>query len=197
MRRWRWLLPLIPALSGCQLAPPPPPGAAPVLPVGENWRAIVSPADADRLNRLDTAWQAVRASGSPLLDRDAAGAWPAPPPGAYRCRVWRLVEGRTPRRFPAQFCHVGVEGALLSFAKQTGDERWAGYFYLDGERRMIFLGAAADGSAASGYGADAARDIAGVVERVGPLHYRIAMPWPRHGGVLDLLELVPLAPALG
>ena len=75
-------------------------------------------------------------------------ALPAPPPGPYRCRVWRLAEGRAPRRFPAHFCYVGVEGALLSFAKQTGDERWAGYFYVDGERRMIFLGASAAGGGA-------------------------------------------------
>lgn len=190
------LAPLALALAGCQLTPPSPPSAAPVLPVGENWRAIISPADADRLTRLDAAWQAARAGGSPVLERNAALAWPAPPPGSYRCRVWRLAEGRAPRRFPAQFCYVGVEGALLSFAKQTGDERWAGYFYVDGERRMIFLGAVAAGGSAPGYGGDAARDVAGVIERVGPLRYRIVMPWPRGGGALDIVELVPVAPAL-
>ncbi len=182
-------------LAGCQLTPPLPPGAAPLLPVGENWRAIVSPADADRLTRLDAAWEAARAGASPPLLRDA-GLWPAPPPGSYRCRVWRLAEGRAARRFPAQFCHVGIEGALLSFAKQTGDERWAGYFYVEGERRMIFLGAAAAGGAVPGYGADAGRDVVGVVERVAPLRYRIVMPWPRAGGALDILELVPVAPPL-
>lgn len=189
----RALLPFLLALAGCQLAAPPlPPSAAPVLPVGENWRAIASPADADRIARLDAAWDAVREAGSPLFDRAAGQAWPAPPPGSYRCRVWRLTAGRAPRRFPAQFCHVGVEGALLSFAKQTGDERWAGYFYVDGERRMIFLGTSGSG----GYGGDAARDVAGVVERVGPLRYRIVMPWPRSRGALDMIELVPVAPAL-
>ena len=184
------------ALSGCQLTPPLPPSAAPVLPVGENWRAIASPADADRIARLDAAWEAVRPGAQPVLGRAAAVSWPAPSPGSYRCRVWRLGEGRAPRRFPAQYCHVGVEDALLSFAKQTGDERWAGYFYLDGERRMIFLGANAVGGTAPGYGADTTRDVAGVVERVGPLRYRILIPWPRGGGALDILELVPVAPAL-
>lgn len=179
-------------LAGCQLTPPSPPSASPVLPVGENWRAIASPADADRIARLDSAWAAARSGAAPVLLPNAAQPWPAPPPGSYRCRVWRLGEGRAPRRFPAQFCHVGVEGALLSFAKQTGDERWAGYFYVDGERRMIFLGT----SAAAGYGGDAARDVAGVVERVAPLRYRIVMPWPRGGGTLDILELTPVAPAL-
>lgn len=186
------LAPLAFALVGCQPSPPSPPSAAPVLPVGENWRAIVSPADADRLARLDAAWEGVRAAGAPALDRNAAQPWPAPSPGSYRCRVWRVQEGSAPRRFPVQFCHVGVEGALLSFAKQTGDERWAGYFYVDGEQRMIFLGASGDG----GYGRDAARDVAGAVERVGPLRFRIVMPWPRGGGALDILELVPVAPAL-
>lgn len=191
MRRSR-LLPILLAVAGCQLAPPLPPSTAPALPVGENWRAIASPADADRIARLDAAWAAARSGGSPALDRAAAQPWPAPPPGSYRCRVWRLAEGRAPRRFPAQFCHVGVEGALLSFAKQTGDERWAGYFYIDGERRMVFLGT----SGAGGYGGDAARDVAGVVERTGPLRYRIVMPWPRGGGALDIVELAPVAPAL-
>lgn len=195
MIRTRSGLALLLALAGCQLAPPSPPSAAPVLPVGENWRAIISAADADRLARLDAAWTAVRAGGGPLLERGAAQPWPAPPPGSYRCRVWRLAEGRAPRSFPAQFCYVGTEGALLSFAKQTGDERWAGYLYLDGDRRMIFLGAAPGPAGASGYG-DPARDVIGVVERVGALRYRIVMPWPRGGGAMDVLELVPLAPTL-
>lgn len=190
--RPRRLFPVLLALAGCQLAPPSPPSAAPVLPVGENWRAIATPADADRIARLDAAWAAVRSGGSPVLERAAAQAWPAPPPGSYRCRVWRLAQGRAARRFPAQFCHIGVEGALLSFAKQTGDERWAGYLYVDDQRRMIFLGT----TGTAGYGGDAARDVAGVVERSGPLRYRIVMPWPRGGGVLDILELVPVAPAL-
>ncbi len=183
-------------LAGCQLTPPLPPGAAPMLPIGENWRAIVSTADADRLARFDAAWATVSGGVSPLLGREGAGRWPAPPPGSYRCRVWRLAGGRAPRRFPAQFCHVGVEGALLSFAKQTGDERWAGYFYVESERRLIFLGATAAGDVATGYGADAGRDVVGIVERVAPLRYRIVMPWPRGGGTLDILELVPVAPAL-
>lgn len=196
MRGWLRLAPLALMAAGCQLAPPSPPSAAPALPVGENWRAIISPADADRLARLDAAWAAMRGDGSPALSQDAAQAWPVPPPGSYRCRVWRVVQGRAARRFPGQFCYVGVEGALLSFAKQTGDERWAGYFYVDGERRMIFLGAAAAGSAAPGYGGDAMRDVMGVVERVGPLRYRIVMPWPRRGGALDIVELAPIAPPL-
>lgn len=196
MAGWPLLLPLALALAGCQLTPPSPPGAAPVLPVGENWRAIVSPADADRLARLDAAWAAVRSGGSPALDRASAEPWPALPPGSYRCRVWRLMAGRAPRAYAPQFCYVGVEGALLSFAKQTGDERWAGYLYTDGERRMIFLGAVPSLSGATGYGADAARDVAGVVQRVGPWRYRIVIPWPRGGGPLDILELVPVTPAL-
>lgn len=183
---------LLVALAGCQLAPPSPPSTVPVLPVGENWRAIASPADTDRIARLDAAWAAARGRPSPVLTSDAAQSWPAPPPGSYRCRVWRIGGGRAPRGFPAHFCYVGVEGALLSFAKQTGDERWAGYFYVDGDRRMVFLGT----SSTAGYGADPARDVAGVVERVAPLRYRIVMPWPRGGGALDILELTPVAPDL-
>lgn len=123
----------------------------------------------------------------------------APPPGSYRCRVARLGSEPGPRavqRFPVHFCHVGVEGALLSFTKQTG-ERLEGYLFVDSDIRMIFLGArGSDDSRIPAYGVDETRDVAGIVERTGPLRYRIVIPWPRSGAALEVIELAPIAPAL-
>src|SRR5690348_16223186 len=134
-------LPLLLLPAACQLTPPSPPVAPTVLPVVENWRASARPADIDLIARIEAAWDEAlaRASGrtvasrlaaaGPPLDRSAAMPRAAPPPGSYRCRLARLGAGAgrsAVRRFPVHFCYVGVEGALLSFAKQTG-ERIEGY----------------------------------------------------------------------
>jgi hypothetical protein len=52
-----------------------------------------------------------------------------------------------------------------------------------------------DEAAVRAYRQDAARDLAGIVERVGPFQYRLLFPWPRDGAKLDVLELVPVVPA--
>jgi hypothetical protein len=138
----------------------------------------------------------IRAEGA-LLDRGATLARAALPPGSYRCRLLRLGGRRGLTVFPSYFCHVGVEGELLSFTKQTGSERPGGYLWSDGDRRMVFLGAlAAPGqSAPPAYGEDPASDVAGIVERVGDFRYRLVMPRPSGGAIIDVLELVPALPA--
>jgi hypothetical protein len=39
------------------------------------------------------------------------------------------------------------------------------------------------------YGADADRDLVGLVQRVGDERWRIAFPWPAYESKLDILEL--------
>jgi hypothetical protein len=205
-------------LSACQTtAPPPPPAQAPPpavaeVPVGENWRAVIRSADMVRLNRLDAAWTAglaeararrftaqIAAAGA-LLAPAAAQPRASPPPGSYQCRLIRLGAGPDRRAFtayPSYFCHVGVEGELLSFTKQTGSERPGGYLWNDSDTRLIFLGAMASGEdeAPPGYGERPSRDLAGVAERIGPFRYRIVFPWPQGGAKIEILELVPVVPA--
>ena len=192
-------------LAACQTQPGPP-GPPPALgerPVGENWRAVARPEDQDRLARLDLAWTEglagaraftgqVRAEGA-LLEPGAALPRAVLPPGSYRCRLFRFGGRRGLTVYPPYFCHVGVEGELLSFTKQTGTERPAGYLWTDGDRRMVFLGAlaAAGQSAPPAYGEDPASEVAGIVERVGDFRYRLVMPWPRAGATIDVLDLVP------
>ena len=207
------------ALSACRTtppaeteAPPPPPEELAVVPVGENWQAVIRSEDRDRLSRLGSAWETalanLRARGlaarvaseGNLLEPDAGLARSALPPGSYHCRVIRLGAGPGSRAFtayPSYFCHVGVEGSLLSFTKQTGSERPGGYIWNDSDERLVFLGAMARGDedVPPPYGDGEARDMAGVVERIGPFRYRIVFPWPTNGATVDVLELVPSLPA--
>ncbi len=200
-------------IAACQTrpVPAPPPEPAPMVaepPVNQNWRRVALAEDIARLDALADAWQrglaaarngrfnsAITAAGA-LLDPAAGLPRAEPPPGPYRCRVTRLGAG--PRRqaltvYPVYFCHVVVEGDSLAFAKQDGADRPGGYLFPDGENRMIFLGATAQGreTVPPAYGANAARNIVGVAERIGPLRYRIAFPSPGNGAVLDVIEMVP------
>lgn len=204
------LVPLL--LLGCQTAPPPAVQATPAVMVEDvpEWQKRASAADVDRLQRLDAAWQSalqdarraglarqVRAEGR-LLEPDTALPRPAPTPGSYLCRTVKL--GATnPRTRALQvqrsfFCHVGVEGDLLSITKQTGTERPGGYLW-DSERpdRLVFLGSVARGreDAPLAYGDDPERDMVAVLERIGPFRFRLVAPWPRSTAKLEILELTP------
>lgn len=200
-------------LAGCQagLSRPAPigAGAGPLA----SWQRVASQEDADHLGDVDAAWArglaSARADGfgrrivseGALLDPAAALPRPAPPPGAFLCRVVRL--GRTAPDEPAFagfrpfYCFVGVggpEGDRLSITKSEGSQRPAGYLWddLSDRSRMIFLGALAPGRGpVIGYGDDRTRDVAGIFERIGPLRYRLVIPWPRNGAAIEIFELVP------
>lgn len=180
------------------VAPEPPPV----------WRGKVLPEDAARIDGLPITWnaalagvprraRATLAAEGKLVESSAALDHPALPPGAYRCRLVRLG-GAAGRRglviFPSFFCSVGTggEGGALSFSKQTGSDLPAGWLHADGDGRYVFLGArqAKPGDTSLVYGADRARDVAGVLERIGPFRWRLAVPNGTSG--LDLYELTPV-----
>ena len=176
------------------------------------WMTIASTADAQRLANITGAWAAgladarkagfvtaVRDEGT-LLKTDAALARPAPTPGSYNCRLVRL--GSTGKGTPAFekfkpfFCYVEVEGNLLTIVKQTGSSRPAGRLWEDdNDRRLIFLGSLALGNEEQplAYGEDNKRDMAGILERIGPFVWRLVIPWPQDGAKLDVFELTPVA----
>jgi hypothetical protein len=192
--------------------PAPPPVAVTLPPTNTDvWMGLASAPDVERLRRLPVAWieglreartsfaAAVRAEGD-LLKPDAALARPAPTPGSYNCRLVRL--GRATRRSPAFerfkpfFCYVEVEGDLLTIVKQTGSERPAGRLWEDDlPTRLVFLGSMALGNEEQpkAYGQDQSRDMAGIMERVGPMRWRLVIPYPRAGSKLDVFELTPVA----
>lgn len=203
--------------SGCAVLERPKAAPVPVavtLPPtkADAWLAVASGVDADRIRRLPIAWSeglrdaraarftaAVREEGD-LLRPDAALARPAPTPGSYNCRLVRLGKasraGPAFERFKPFFCYVEVEGDLLTIVKQTGTERPAGRLWEDDvPTRLVFLGSLALGNreSARAYGADPRRDMAGVMERVGPMRFRLVIPFPRSGAKLDVYELTPVA----
>lgn len=189
-----------PAVTMMQLEPPEPEPA---------WRSILNEQDMDRLQRVDEAWKEaldiaegagfgrrVRNEGD-LLDPEAGQPRAALPPGSYRCRLIRI--GAAPRGRRAYvsttdyFCHVGAAEDYLSFTKQTGTDKPGGYLYDDTDRRSIFIGARAMNREETppAYGDRPDRDVAGIVERIGPFRYRLVVPFPPNGAKLDVYELVP------
>lgn len=173
-----------------------------------DWRAMATAADRDRLRNWRTAWMAAlaaaRVSDRPavaeqgvLFDPDRALLDPLPPPGGYRCRVFKLGTGRaaTPGyvAYPFFACRIEQEGDVLSFHKRSGSQRPVGLILPDTESRGVFLGTLmlGDESAPLDYGRDATRDMVARVERVGERRWRMALPYPNFESTLDVIELVP------
>lgn len=174
------------------------------------WKDIATDADKNRISRLGLAWQealqeARRSSAKEveeegaLLRPRAALPRPAPTPGSYYCRLIKLGKAQAKadafERFKPFFCYVEVEGDLLTIVKQTGSQRPAGRLWEDDRPdRLIFLGSLALGDEQQplAYLEDPKRDMAGVLERIGPFRWRLVIPWPQNSSKLDVFELRPV-----
>ena len=180
-------------------------GAAQEPDRGADWRRVATLPDRDRLRRLRDAWvegirlayakgagPAIRAEGG-LLDPDTALADPAPPPGVYRCRIFKLGGMRGLVVSGPVACQVMPAGSALAFSTLGTNRRTAGRLFADTDIRGIYLGALAlpEEARVLPYGRDGARDMAGVLKRVGPRQWRIALPYPRFDSTIDVIELVP------
>jgi hypothetical protein len=210
------LLSLALLASGCATSKPQPrPGVTPSVIVGpplkaEEWKSVATTADENRLARLGLAWQEALAEarrtnaadigreGRLLLPR-AALPRPAPTPGSYNCRLIKLGKAvpktRSYESFKPFFCYVEVEDSLLTIVKQTGSQRPAGRLWEDDDpNRLIFLGSLAlgDEQQPAAYGDNPRRDMAGVIERIGPFKWRLVIPWPQSSSKLDVFELTPV-----
>ncbi len=178
----------------------------------ENWRSVATVADRERIRGWWDAWTAALASAQSagfssaiaaqgqLLEPQAALPNAHIPPGDYDCRVIKL--GARAANMPAftvypEFrCRVEAEQDIFSFAKLTGSQRPVGLIFADNDRRKIFLGTLmlGDESRALDYGTDPQRDMAGIVERIGPNQWRIVFPRPAFESIVDVIELVPVRP---
>jgi hypothetical protein len=207
---------MLASLAGCATKPKPPPGVRPSVEVGlplksDVWKAVATAADEDRLARLGLAWQEaigeakrsspaeVRKEGKLLLPRSALPR-PDPTPGSYNCRLIKLGKATPKSRafetFKPFYCYVEVEDDLLTIVKQTGSQRPAGRLWEDDDpTRLVFLGSLAlgDETVPLAYGDDPKRDMAGVLERIGPFKWRLVIPWPQSTSKLDVFELTPVA----
>jgi hypothetical protein len=175
-----------------------------------DWRRVATPDDRVRLRNTRQAWlealakaraagqgRAITAQGV-LFDPDRALAGAKPPSGDYRCRVFKLGRQRPGNRdftaYPAFRCRIDPEGEMLSFYKIGGSQRPAGLVFDDGRYRQIFLGTLSLGDEQNpmDYGRDANRDMAGIVQRIGPRRWRLVLPYPHFESLLDVVELVPI-----
>jgi len=178
--------------------------------VPTDWHKVATTADRDRLRTWHQAWidalakaraagqgEAIAAQGA-LFDPDRALAGARPPAGDYRCRVFKLGAQRPGNRdfavYPPFRCRIDREGQALSFYKIGGSQRPVGLVFDDGSYRQVFLGTLmlGDERRAIDYGRDAGRDMAGLVERIGPRRWRMVLPHPRFESLLDVIELVPM-----
>ena len=202
--------------AGCAPKPKPVPIVVRTVVVApplksDAWKRVATDADEDRIARLGLAWQEaladahkgfadeIRKEGELLRPR-ASLARPAPTPGSYYCRLIKLgkatAKSRAFESFKPFFCYVEVEGDLLTIVKQTGSQRPAGRLWEDDEpSRLIFLGSLALGDEQQplAYGDNPKRDMAGVLDRIGPFKWRLVIPWPQSTSKLDVFELTPVA----
>jgi len=194
---------LVACAAGINQAPAPTPAAAPIpqaapcLPgASEDWRRLASDADRARLRTWRDTWTsavaaAPRAADAALLDSDRALAGPIPPFGTYRCRTYR--PGAAGAMSVWTSCRVEEDKGRARFVVEGGVQRPVGHFYADTATRGVFLGTVLIGDEARPlrYGRDRLRDLAGLVDRIEPARWRVALPRSTFGGTLDLIELVP------
>lgn len=203
-------------LPACAAAPAPPVAVAPPPPIPDPqlaWEGIIKPDDRTRLDDLQSLWERALADASrrapaairahaELVAGDSGLDHPALPPGSYRCRTVRLgTPGPGLTAFAAFrpfFCYVRSDGPMLTFTKQTGSDKPAGWLYADEANRYVFLGTRAQGQepGAIGYGEQPEHDVIGIVERIGAFRWRLVLPVRGEGARLDIYELVPVAPEL-
>jgi hypothetical protein len=199
------LAPLV-ALAGCATTTGTRPSVSGEIVPDKAWQGVILPSDSARLTGFAAQWTPALAAARPrfaaalakegaLLDPAVALDHVALPPGSYHCRVIKLGgPRRLPafRTYPPSFCYVRGEGANLSFSKQTGDERPVGWLYPDGDR-YVFLGSYARGRVvAPSYGAPGARNALGVVERVAPFRWRLALASVDDSALMTVYELSPV-----
>lgn len=169
-----------------------------------DWHGLATADDRQRLRGWRSAWTEARAgqeaaiaAEGTLFDPDRVLADPVPPPGLYRCRVFKLgARGTAMHRFttyPDFKCRIDMAGGQPRFTKLDGAQRPGGLLYPTSDARAIFLGSLmlSDETERLRYGADALRDVAGYIEHVDAARWRLVLPRPRFESVLDVIELVP------
>lgn len=198
-----------PLLAAALSALQPAADVAPAAPPGMSWRAIATEDDRRRLRGWRNAWvtglAAARAQGhqaeiaeeGALLDPDVGLTEPMPPAGDYRCRTIKLGsrsrDGLAYVAHPPYTCRIAADAIGLGFTKVDGSQRPIGRFYRDNDLRLVFLGTMqlGDEVRAYQYGIDGDRDMIGMVERIGPNRWRLALPRPHFESLFDVIELTP------
>jgi len=182
----------------------------PCRPLSLNWRTIATEVDRRRIRDWRDDWveaaDQARAEGQAeaiaregiLLDPDIALENPAPPPGAYSCRVLKIgsqqpgqIATFTP--YEPRPCRIGLVDGRMTFALLEGPQRPIGRLYTDNDLRLVFLGTVQYGDEvrAYQYGVDPERDMIGLLQRIEANRWRLVLPRPAHESLLDVIELTP------
>lgn len=173
------------------------------------WQAVIKDQDRGRLARLSEAWDQARtdvAEAGAAADLAALGPVageaiivnPAlPTAGDHQCRIiqigWRQGSPRVSPAVQAGAwapCRLSADGIVLRIETAPGPQQYMGTLYPDVDR-LVFLGTVrlAGEMGRLRYGEDGQRDQLGVLQAIGPGHWRIALPWPRWTARLVLIEL--------
>ena len=197
---------LLLAVSACAMVQPP---TAVVTQPRQDWRAVATESDRVRLRdwrkTFTSAIASARASGHSadidregvLLQPDSALAGGPIPNVMYKCRAIKVGAKSSGMlgfvTYPHFSCRVQQDGRLQSFAKLSGSQRQVGLIFPSDGLRQVFLGTLmlGDEARAMHYGVDQERDVAGLVERIGPSRWRLVMPSPHFESQLDVMELIP------
>jgi hypothetical protein len=189
-----------------------PQGAVAQRAEGTDWRRLATAPDRARLRQWRSAWTealaaaradpagaAAIARDAALFDPDRALAEAMPPIGDYDCRMVKLGRrGGVGAVYGEQGwsrCRVDAGGRAEDARGLTGldgRQRPVGTLYADTDARVVFLGSMtlADERPLA-YGRDTGRDMVGMMERIGPMRWRLVLPRPAYQSILDLLEMRP------
>lgn len=175
-------------------------------PAFAGWQDQATPADQQRLGRLEEARQRGMSEAQGGRDMGAINAALGAPShgasagefaGTWRCRQMKLG-GATPSIVYTWFtCRVSERDGHLYFQKVNGTQRTQGWLYPDGGT-FVYLGASSargepphaySGSGASLGAGQTPDDQIGRLSMIGPGHARLELPYPVQESTFDVIEL--------
>lgn len=185
--------------------------AAPVIPAGADWRAIITPADQIRLDNLAATRASAIAEAEAaiaakeqnaleasdfrdVLDAETIAATDRDVIGRYRCRVAKLGGQYLQLiRYPFFNCRIqqGPDGSLV-IQKLSGSQRLIWRLWLEPDAlSYVYLGTTyVNDDQPIAYNVDPKENSVGRLYRIGSDRLRLELPTPYYESTMDVFELV-------